>query len=251
MLYFTAVVSVDHQNSLCWHIIDWFVLKVVVKKWTIPCPLPQNITTLSGAIKVKETQKMLLLFIALCCRCYTSTLHSALSMSRSKVINVALLMNGSDLLMESWWQYFSRKHKITSKNKPSWLLKWGLWDICLLHCSLIVVPFVCRYLTPQSLSAQLSSLSSPVRYALLCEETVLVTSCGQSMCCSVVFWLESTRPLFMAENIEQALRLPHVYDTFRPHVTALRTETLTLHPHCYRDLQFLIFGATILCDGHN
>lgn len=63
VLYFVVVVSVrfSHQHLICtfscflfWHLLH-FLLQVIIKKWSIPCPLPNNVTAVSNDLQVKKT----------------------------------------------------------------------------------------------------------------------------------------------------------------------------------------------------
>lgn len=67
VLYFVVVVS---ENKLSNLLLFFFLFpslltcsrslfQVVVKKWSIPCPLPRNVTTLSGALQVTATTTQL------------------------------------------------------------------------------------------------------------------------------------------------------------------------------------------------
>lgn len=49
LLFLTPPPIFSVDNMLC------FLLQVVIKKWSIPCPLPHNVTTLSGAFQVTTT----------------------------------------------------------------------------------------------------------------------------------------------------------------------------------------------------
>ncbi|KAM6912675.1 putative sodium-coupled neutral amino acid transporter 6 isoform 2-T4 [Xenentodon cancila] len=44
-----------YTSSLAFFFMLYFAVVIVVKKWSIPCPLPHNVTTLSGALKISNS----------------------------------------------------------------------------------------------------------------------------------------------------------------------------------------------------
>lgn len=44
-----------YTSSLAFLFVIYFVVVIVVKKWSIPCPLPHNVTTLSGAFQISNS----------------------------------------------------------------------------------------------------------------------------------------------------------------------------------------------------
>ncbi|XP_056283166.1 probable sodium-coupled neutral amino acid transporter 6 isoform X3 [Pseudoliparis swirei] len=45
----------SYTSSIAFFFMLYFAIVVVVKKWSIPCPLPHNVTTLSGAFKISNS----------------------------------------------------------------------------------------------------------------------------------------------------------------------------------------------------